>query len=423
MRRTSFIKIFAFFASIGAAVLFPALQPTSEKTTHTPPQPEGKTPEQNYVMLSAIGPEIVAPIALKAVATEKLRSKKAEAFSKALIEGTLTDDQGNKKDPRKSNHICAKKVRLANKAVGVVYDGANATDLGYNLKKAGYKVVRDGEHRPGDIVVIRAFDDHEFGHAAARTTDGRWVSDFIQKDVWPYAAKKNPSLITFYRHADFDDPVNPDGLYRWHFGSSSFLLASSFAQNPGTHDASVSHPIKASLIRGYYAHATKKVQGEAKELYAKASAAAKAELVAISKPINELKEHWQKARKAITKRAAVASNRQLYARTSNSLRDDLKKMQDILPDTMAAAPKEALMAARFIVENSDNQSSRLSHSKGPNKRDTLDLVEKNLDLIAKTDPALEQEAVRFILKNSKKGKERSQALSRLSWRLDGPSVG
>jgi hypothetical protein len=71
-----------------------------------------------------------------------------------------------------------------------------AADYGSYLTKAGFKTVSASNYSRmiGDIVVFDRSDSHTFGHIEMYTDNG-WISDFIQKTMYPWAG----GSYTIYR--------------------------------------------------------------------------------------------------------------------------------------------------------------------------------------------------------------------------------
>lgn len=89
-----------------------------------------------------------------------------------------------KRAKEKSQHQCAKYVRIALEAGGGDTSGhpIAASDWGPTLKKIGYKEIPEEFNKPqlGDIYIITKTDKHQYGHIAGY--DGsQWISDFKQK--------------------------------------------------------------------------------------------------------------------------------------------------------------------------------------------------------------------------------------------------
>jgi hypothetical protein len=126
---------------------------------------------------------------------------------------------------------CASYVRNALAAGGIELkvprkrypdaSGASACDYGASLEEIGFKVVFDNsdqfmcqriEFKPiaGDIAIFQPFDGHRHGHI--QMFNGvRWVSDFLQKQIYPdqapglYPGSKYRALeipFAVYRHSD-----------------------------------------------------------------------------------------------------------------------------------------------------------------------------------------------------------------------------
>lgn len=97
---------------------------------------------------------------------------------------------------------CARCVREALAAGGVVIDPhpISAKDYGPYLEHAGFCAVDGAGYVPhaGDIIVLQSYSsEHPHGHIAM--FDGqRWVSDFVQRDMWAgpgYRAARPPHRI------------------------------------------------------------------------------------------------------------------------------------------------------------------------------------------------------------------------------------
>lgn len=99
-----------------------------------------------------------------------------------------------KRAKEKSQHQCAKYVRIALEAGGGDTSGhpIAASDWGPTLKKIGYKEIPEEFNKPqlGDIYIITKTDKHQYGHIAGY--DGsQWISDFKQKGHTIYSDHVN----------------------------------------------------------------------------------------------------------------------------------------------------------------------------------------------------------------------------------------
>ncbi|ENK7249404.1 LysM peptidoglycan-binding domain-containing protein [Acinetobacter baumannii] len=99
-----------------------------------------------------------------------------------------------KRAKEKSQHQCAKYVRIALEAGGADTSGhpVAASDWGPTLKKIGYKEIPEEFNKPqlGDIYIITKTDKHQYGHIAGY--DGsQWISDFKQKGYRIYSDHVN----------------------------------------------------------------------------------------------------------------------------------------------------------------------------------------------------------------------------------------
>jgi surface antigen len=99
---------------------------------------------------------------------------------------------------------CAQHVRLALAVAGLkpITWPVPAKDWGGTLRALGFTAVTDAKYTPkiGDIVVIQATSKDKYGHIAGY--DGKqWVSDFIQRDLWPgpHYREEKPDYALF-RH-------------------------------------------------------------------------------------------------------------------------------------------------------------------------------------------------------------------------------
>lgn len=104
-----------------------------------------------------------------------------------------------------STSDCARFTRQAIAAGGVNLTNTNsAKDYGPSLVGAGFVGLNycPARYLPGDVVVIQAIARHPHGHMAMY--DGsRWVSDFIQRSMYPGSAygRDQPEYVV-YRHPD-----------------------------------------------------------------------------------------------------------------------------------------------------------------------------------------------------------------------------
>lgn len=98
---------------------------------------------------------------------------------------------------------CAKYVRLALEAGGLSTEGRPGSASGYDsyLPRIGFSVVTSSSGytpQSGDIIVHEATSGHEHGHIAMY--DGsRWISDFIQTDMFGGSAYRNSKDYTILR--------------------------------------------------------------------------------------------------------------------------------------------------------------------------------------------------------------------------------
>ena len=100
---------------------------------------------------------------------------------------------------------CAKLVREALEAAGADTTGhpVDAKDWGPTLLNIGFTVVTDTPYSPelGDVVVIEPpqADPVQAGHIAG--FDGEnWISDFVQREMWPGPAyRAEQPAHQFYR--------------------------------------------------------------------------------------------------------------------------------------------------------------------------------------------------------------------------------
>jgi hypothetical protein len=103
----------------------------------------------------------------------------------------------------KSNKDCAKFTRQAIEAGGVILTGhRHAKDYGPSLTAAGFGPITDtGIYLPGDVVVINGYATHESGHMAM-FNGTNWVSDFVQKDLYPGSGYKvnRPTYIIYRKN-------------------------------------------------------------------------------------------------------------------------------------------------------------------------------------------------------------------------------
>ena len=99
----------------------------------------------------------------------------------------------------KTGH-CAQKTREAIEAGGLVLTRHNsAKDYGHSLRSVGFGPVFNSP-LAGDVVIIQPVTGHPHGHMAM-FNGTRWVSDFVQNDIWPGSAyRKAKPAYTIFRH-------------------------------------------------------------------------------------------------------------------------------------------------------------------------------------------------------------------------------
>lgn len=97
---------------------------------------------------------------------------------------------------------CATYVREALEAGGINTSGhpVAAADYDTFLLTKGYVEVNTLNYTPqaGDIIVLERVPGHEYGHIAM--FDGaKWISDFVQKDMWGGSAYRNKAEYSILR--------------------------------------------------------------------------------------------------------------------------------------------------------------------------------------------------------------------------------
>lgn len=97
---------------------------------------------------------------------------------------------------------CARAVREALEAGGLSTAGhpESACDYDTFLPKIGFHQVDKENYIPqkGDIIVLEAVEKHRNGHIAMFSGD-KWISDFVQRDMWGGEAYRNKAEYTLFR--------------------------------------------------------------------------------------------------------------------------------------------------------------------------------------------------------------------------------
>ena len=97
---------------------------------------------------------------------------------------------------------CATAVREALEAGGLSTIGhpVKACDYDKFLPTLGFKEANKNNYVPqkGDIIVLEAIGSHTAGHIAMYTGT-KWVSDFVQRDMWGGPAYRNKANYTLFR--------------------------------------------------------------------------------------------------------------------------------------------------------------------------------------------------------------------------------
>jgi len=102
-----------------------------------------------------------------------------------------------------SNCRCAQYTQEAIEAGGIILQRSplGAKDYGASLVKAGFRTVLASEKlQAGDVVIIEAVADAQYGHMAM--FDGtQWISDFKQWEFWPGPAyRSGTAKFVIYRY-------------------------------------------------------------------------------------------------------------------------------------------------------------------------------------------------------------------------------
>ena len=97
---------------------------------------------------------------------------------------------------------CAKAVREALEAGGLSTMGhpTSACDYDTFLPRIGFHVVSKENYSPqkGDIIVLEAVEGHTYGHIAMYS-GSKWISDFVQSDMWGGSAYRNKAEYNIFR--------------------------------------------------------------------------------------------------------------------------------------------------------------------------------------------------------------------------------
>lgn len=98
---------------------------------------------------------------------------------------------------------CAKYVRLAIEAGGLSTVGHPIAACDYDtfLPTIGFNKVNKNNYTPvkGDIIVLEAVSGHPYGHIAMYN-GSKWISDFVQNDMWGGSAYRNKAEYTLFRY-------------------------------------------------------------------------------------------------------------------------------------------------------------------------------------------------------------------------------
>lgn len=97
---------------------------------------------------------------------------------------------------------CAEAVRQALEAGGLSMIGHPESACKYDtfFPKLGFYQVEKNDYIPqkGDIIVLKAVENHPHGHIAMFSGD-KWISDFVQRDMWGGSAYRNKAEYTLFR--------------------------------------------------------------------------------------------------------------------------------------------------------------------------------------------------------------------------------
>ena len=97
---------------------------------------------------------------------------------------------------------CARAIREALEAGGLSTTGhpVSACDYDTFLPKIGFHSVDKNNYSPqkGDIIVLEAVEGHPNGHIAMYS-GSKWISDFVQSDMWGGSAFRNKAEYTLFR--------------------------------------------------------------------------------------------------------------------------------------------------------------------------------------------------------------------------------
>ena len=97
---------------------------------------------------------------------------------------------------------CARAVREALEAGGLSTTGhpTDACDYDSFLPLIGFHLVSKNNYSPekGDIIVLEAVEGHSHGHIAMYSGN-KWISDFVQNDMWGGPAYRNKAEYSLFR--------------------------------------------------------------------------------------------------------------------------------------------------------------------------------------------------------------------------------
>ncbi len=102
-----------------------------------------------------------------------------------------------------SNGLCSLHVRRAiqeAKNIPAVATGINeAKNYGPWLIRNGYKATKKthSEASVGDVAIFDSIGTHHIGHIQILTKGNVWVSDFKQRNFYPYADGSKPNYVIY----------------------------------------------------------------------------------------------------------------------------------------------------------------------------------------------------------------------------------
>lgn len=135
--------------------------------------------------------------------TDKVTQRAPSKNSKDVVTSAMSNVRANAHS--KSQGDCAKYTANAieKSLTGKTYTvnrPHSAKDFGSWLNKMGYQKV-DGPMKAGDVQIYNSIPGHPDGHMQMLTNDGKFVSDFVQTDMYPGKAYRNSHQVpTNYRY-------------------------------------------------------------------------------------------------------------------------------------------------------------------------------------------------------------------------------